>query len=76
MEQSVLQENVSRSTGDKDWVLGQFIEAKRRGRWLHYTTCYRTGFHSAARLAATQAGMKFAVAHNIPAFKPCLNIYN
>ena len=29
---------------------------------------YRGGFHSAASLAAAQAGMKFAVAHNIPAF--------
>jgi len=26
---------------------------------------YRGGFHSAASLASTQAGMKFAVAHNI-----------
>ncbi|MDB4903585.1 MAG: hypothetical protein JWQ63_2866 [Mucilaginibacter sp.] len=29
---------------------------------------YRGGFHFAASLAAAQAGMKFAVAHNIPAF--------
>jgi hypothetical protein len=28
---------------------------------------YRGGFHSAASLAAAQAEMKFAVAHNIPA---------
>jgi len=37
------------------------------GRGLHYTTRYRAGFHSAASLAAAQAGMKFAVAHYIPA---------
>ncbi len=28
---------------------------------------YRCGFHSAASLAATQAGVKFAAAHNTPA---------
>jgi hypothetical protein len=28
---------------------------------------YHGGFHSAASLAAAHAGMKFAIAHNIPA---------
>jgi len=34
---------------------------------------YRGGFHSAASLAAAQAGMKFAIAHNIPVFGQLLN---
>ena len=39
----------------------------RQAAALHHAR-YRGGFHSAASLAAAQAGMKFAVAHNIPAF--------
>jgi hypothetical protein len=38
----------------------------RQAAALHHAR-YRGGFHSAASLAAAQAGMKFAVAHNIPA---------
>jgi len=39
----------------------------RQAAALHHAR-YRGGFHSAASLAAAQAGMKFAIAHNIPAF--------
>jgi hypothetical protein len=39
----------------------------RQAAALHHA-CYRDGFHFAASLAAAQAGMKFAIAHNIPAF--------
>jgi hypothetical protein len=39
----------------------------RQAAALHHAR-YRGGFHSAASLAAAQAGMKFAVAHNIPVF--------
>jgi hypothetical protein len=39
----------------------------RQAAALHHAR-YRGGFRSAASLAAAQAGMKFAVAHNIPAF--------
>ena len=39
----------------------------RQAAALHHAR-YGGGFHSAASLAAAQAGMKFAVAHNIPAF--------
>jgi len=38
----------------------------RQAAVLHHAR-YRGGFHSAASLAAAQAGMKFAVAHDIPA---------
>ena len=38
----------------------------RQAAALHHAR-YRGGFHSAASLAAAQAGMKFAIAHNIPA---------
>ena len=38
----------------------------RQAAALHHAR-YRGGFHSAASLTAAQAGMKFAVAHNIPA---------
>ena len=38
----------------------------RQAAALHHAR-YRGRFHSAASLAAAQAGMKFAVAHNIPA---------
>jgi len=73
IEKIVLQENVFRSTVGKDWVLGQFIDTMLMpcgcGRWLHYTTRYRAGFHSAASLAAAHAGMKLSIAHNIPTFR-------
>jgi hypothetical protein len=36
----------------------------RQAAVLHHAR-YRGGFHFAASLAAAQAGMKFAVAHNI-----------
>jgi hypothetical protein len=39
----------------------------RQAAALHHAR-YRGGFHSVASLAAAQAGMKFAIAHNIPAF--------
>jgi D-tyrosyl-tRNA(Tyr) deacylase len=39
----------------------------RQAAALHHAR-YRGGFHYAASLAAAQAGMKFAIAHNIPAF--------
>ena len=39
----------------------------RQAAALHHAR-YRGGFHSAASLAAAQAGMKFAIAHNTPAF--------
>jgi len=39
----------------------------RQAAALHHAR-YRGGFNSAASLAAAQAGMKFAVAQNIPAF--------
>ena len=39
----------------------------RQAAALHHAR-YRGGFHSSASLAAAQAGMIFAVAHNIPAF--------
>jgi hypothetical protein len=39
------------------------------GKQLHYTAhAIATRFHFSASLAAAQAGMKFAIAHNIPAF--------
>jgi hypothetical protein len=46
----------------------------RQAAALHHAR-YRGGFHSAASLAAAQAGMKFAVAHNIPAFGQMLFIF-
>jgi len=39
----------------------------RQAAALHHAR-YRGGLHSAARLAVAQAGTKFTVAHNIPAF--------
>jgi len=39
----------------------------RQAAALHHAR-YRGWFHSAPSLPAAQAGMKFAVAHNIPAF--------
>ncbi len=41
----------------------------RQATALHHAR-YRGGFHSAASHAAAQAGMKFAIAHNIPALGP------
>jgi hypothetical protein len=38
----------------------------RQAAALHHAR-YRGGFHSAASLAAAQAGVKFAIAHNTPA---------
>ena len=46
----------------------------RQAAALHHAR-YRGGFHSAASLAAAQAGMKFAIAHNIPASpKPLMTV--
>jgi hypothetical protein len=47
----------------------------RQAAALHHAR-YRGGFHSAASLAAAQAGMKFAVAHNIPALSGTSKIIN
>ena len=43
----------------------------RQAAALHHAR-YRGGFHSAASLVAAQAGMKFAIAHNIPTFDQML----
>jgi hypothetical protein len=43
------------------------MQLRQAAALLHHAR-YRGGLHSAASLAAATAGMKFAVAHNIPAF--------